>query len=59
MQPAKISKKIFHFKKLLQKQSCETRMFTCHTTALPARLPVILPHAGAITIKMVHDYTTG
>jgi hypothetical protein len=50
IQPATISKKIYHFYKLIQKQICDMHMFICHA-ALAAELTVILPRTGAITIE--------
>jgi hypothetical protein len=47
-------KKIYCFDKCIQKQICEAHMLTHQVVVLPAAtkgIPIVLPHAGAITIE--------
>lgn len=58
IQPGKISKEVYHFHKVTQKQICIVHIFTSHTVSsqLPlTALPINFPHAGAILYMLAES----
>jgi hypothetical protein len=58
---AKISKKINHFCKVIPNQICDLHTFTFHVVDLSAasNSAVILPHVGAITVRLAEFVIVG